>query len=797
MSLLRQAPRFDTVAAARLARGLYGLETTAAPLPSERDQNFHLTSYPGGEHFVLKIANAAEDRATLEAQDALMAHLAPLNLAPRVVAAASGDTIMREPDGHFIRLLTWLPGVPLATIPNPPDALFEDLGRRLAQLDRTLAGFDHAALHRDFHWDLARAFRVVQEHGARIADAGLRGLVERTASHVEVRDGRTHARLRRSVIHGDANDHNVVVTPGGQGAWASGGLGACLPAEARSAEVTGPGGLGVRGFVDFGDAVYTYTVADLAIAIAYAVLDQRDPLRTAVTIARAYRAELPLEEDELSALFGLVQLRLCASVCMAAYQQPDRPSDAYLDVSQAPIRRTLPVLAGIHPDAAEEALRSDHDPLRARKCGSGRDTLAKRRALLGSNLKVGYRNPLKVSRGWMQYLFDDTGRQYLDAYNNVPHVGHAHPRIVAAAVEQMRALNTNTRYLYDTLWQFAERLAATLPEPLRVCYFVNSGSEANELALRLARAHTGHRELIVQDAAYHGNTTTLIEISPYKFNGPGGQGKPAWVHVVPVPDDYRGAYKRGDAAAGVKYANGVGQTIEDLRRQQRGLCGFIAETCPSVGGQIVPPAGYLEAVYRHVREAGGVCIADEVQTAYGRMGTHFYAFEAHTVVPDIVVLGKPIGNGYPLGAVVTTSEIAASFDNGMEFFSTFGGSTVSCTVGLAVLDVIAEENLQAHALRVGEHLLAGLRAVGAGHEIVGDVRGSGLFFGVELVRDRDTLEPAGDEASRLVNRMREDGVLIGTDGPFQNVLKIRPPMPFAEHDSHRLLAALESALGTP
>jgi 4-aminobutyrate aminotransferase-like enzyme/Ser/Thr protein kinase RdoA (MazF antagonist) len=774
MSLLRQAPRFDTAAAARLARELYGLDATAAPLPSERDQNFHLTTRPGGEQFVLKIANAAEDRATLEAQDALMTHVAPLNLCPRVVAAASGETITREPDGHCIRLLTWLPGVQLAAIPDPPGTLFEDLGHRLAQLDRALAGFDHPALHRDFHWDLARAFRVVREHSPRITDAGLRGLVERTAAHVEARDGRIHARLRRSVIHGDANDHNVLVTPEGQ-----------------------PGGQAVRGFVDFGDAVYSHTIADLAIAVAYAVLDKRDPIRTAVTIVRAYRAELPLEDDELSALFGLVQLRLCVSVCMAAYQQPDRPTDAYLDVSQAPIRRTLPLLVGIHPDAAAEALGSDLDPLAPRKTRSDPGTIDKRRRLLGSNLSVGYRNPLKVSRGWMQYLFDHTGRQYLDAYNNVPHVGHAHPRIVAAAAEQMRALNTNTRYLYDTLWQFAERLAATFPEPLRVCYFVNSGSEANELALRLARAHTGYRDLIVQDAAYHGNTTTLIEISPYKFNGPGGLGKPAWVHVVPVPDDYRGRYKRGDAGAGVKYADGVGQTIEDLRRQQRGLCGFIAETCPSVGGQIVPPAGCLEAVYRYVRQAGGVCIADEVQTAYGRMGTHFYAFGAHTVVPDIVVLGKPIGNGYPLGAVVTTAEIAASFDNGMEFFSTFGGSTVSCAVGLAVLDVVSEENLQAHARRVGGRLLDGLRAVAERHEIVGDVRGSGLFLGVELVKDRDTLEPAPDEASSVVNRMREDGVLIGTDGPFHNVLKIRPPMPFADHDADRLLAALESALGNP
>jgi 4-aminobutyrate aminotransferase-like enzyme len=436
------------------------------------------------------------------------------------------------------------------------------------------------------------------------------------------------------------------------------------------------------------------------------------------------------------------------------------------------------------------------------------DILAARRRFVGGNISVGYRRPLQAVRGAMQYLFDEAGRRYIDAYNNVPHVGHCQPRVVEAATGQLRALNTNTRYLDEHLARFAERLAGTMPEPLRICYFVNSGSEANELALRLARAHTRQRDLIVLDAAYHGNTTTLIEISPYKFNGPGGSGKPPWVHVVPVPDVYRGSYRRSaglsrlrsqgaDADVGAKYADAVAQSIDQLRARGAGLCGFIAESCPSVGGQIMFPPGYLAAVYRHVRDAGGVCIADEVQTAYGRIGTHFYAFEEQAVVPDIVVLGKPIGNGYPLGAVVTTPEIAWSFDNGMEFFSTFGGSTVSCAVGLAVLDVVRDERLQAHAQEVGDHLLGRLRSLPERSALVGDVRGSGLFIGVELVRDRETLEPAAAEASDVVNRLREEGILIGTDGPYHNVLKIRPPMPFAIEDADVLASALEAAVARP
>ena len=422
------------------------------------------------------------------------------------------------------------------------------------------------------------------------------------------------------------------------------------------------------------------------------------------------------------------------------------------------------------------------------------EMLAARRRVIGRNVSVGYRRPVHLIRGSMQYLFDEDGRRYIDGYNNVPHVGHCHPRVVDAAERQMRSLSTNTRYLHENLARYAERLTATLPEPLRVCYFVNSGSEANELALRLARAHTRRRDLIVLDAAYHGNTTTLIDISPYKFNGPRGAGKPPWVHVVPVPDVYRGAHKKDDPQAGAKYADAVTRSLDQMRAGGAAPCGFIAESCPSVGGQIMLPPGYLAAVYGHVREAGGVCIADEVQTAYGRIGTHFYGFEQQHVAPDIVVLGKPIGNGHPIGAVVTTPEIAASFDNGMEFFSTFGGNTVSCAIGLAVLDVVEEERLQEHAQRVGAHLLARLRPLVDRSRLVGDVRGSGLFIGVELVRDRKTLEPAVTEASDVVNRLRDEGILIGTDGPHHNVLKIRPPMPFNREDADVLASALASVV---
>jgi len=419
------------------------------------------------------------------------------------------------------------------------------------------------------------------------------------------------------------------------------------------------------------------------------------------------------------------------------------------------------------------------------------ETLAARRSLLGKSLSVSYRQPLKIVRGWRQYLYDDTGRAYLDVYNNVPLVGHSHPRVVRAAQQQLALLNTNTRYLHDNVLRYAERLTELLPEPLRVCYFLNSGSEANELALRLARAHTGREDIIALEHAYHGHTTTLIDISPYKFNGPGGQGRKPWVHVAPIADDYRGPYRRGDAQAGAKYAAHVGEILE---RTGRGVAAYIAETLPSVAGQVVFPPNYLAEVYRRVRAAGAVCIADEVQVGFGRLGTHFWGFETQGVVPDIAVFGKPIGNAFPLAAVVTTKEIAASFANGMEFFSTFGGNPVACAAGLAVLDVVRDEALQDRALRVGNHWMTELKKLQECHRLIGDVRGSGLFLGIDLVRDRETREPATEEADYVVNRLRDCGILAGTDGPHHNVIKLRPPLIFSESDADLFITTLEAIL---
>jgi 4-aminobutyrate aminotransferase-like enzyme len=371
-------------------------------------------------------------------------------------------------------------------------------------------------------------------------------------------------------------------------------------------------------------------------------------------------------------------------------------------------------------------------------------------------------------------------------------VGHCHPEVVEAACEQMRTLNTNTRYLSDHFNEYAEALLATMPAALDTCFFLNSASEANELALRLSRTATGNRDTIVAESAYHGHTTTLIDLSPYKHDGPGGTGAPDWVHTVPNADTYRGVFRGGDAAR--RYAQAAGDQIAHIQEAGKGLAAFMAETYPSVGGQIIPPDGYLSEVYQYVRQAGGICIADEVQTCYGRIGNPFYAFEQQGVVPDIVVLGKPIGNGHPVAAVVTRGDLADSFDNGMEFFSTFGGSTLSCVIGKKVLEVTQREGLQQHAATVGQKLLEGFKQLKLKHPLIGDVRGAGLFLGIELVVDRDSLEPAASEASEISNALKDAGILIGIDGPHHNVLKIRPPMPFDDDNADELLSGLDQVL---
>lgn len=427
-------------------------------------------------------------------------------------------------------------------------------------------------------------------------------------------------------------------------------------------------------------------------------------------------------------------------------------------------------------------------------CGLSPVELARRRDLvLSPSLSVAFASPVKIVRGRGTYLYTEQGRKILDLVNNVAHVGHAHPHVVAAVSAQEAKLNTNTRYLHDGLVSYAERLVALLPPELDTCFLVCTGSEANELALRLARACTGGTDVVVVDGAYHGHSSGLIELSPYKFMGPGGGGRARHVQVASMPDTYNGRFRDMGNAAHL-YAQSVSDAFARVTADGRKPAAFFCESALGCGGQIILPAGYLSESAGHARAAGALYVADEVQVGFGRLGGGLWGFEAQGVVPDILTLGKPIGNGYPLAAVVTRRDIAEAFANGMEYFNTFGGNPVACAAGNAVLDVVLEQNLADRAKRLGARWLSDLRRLMADHELIGDVRGMGLFIGIELVRSRTTREAHAEAATAIQTALSRRDIQISIDGPRYNVLKIKPPMVISESETRRVTEALDEAL---
>ena len=419
--------------------------------------------------------------------------------------------------------------------------------------------------------------------------------------------------------------------------------------------------------------------------------------------------------------------------------------------------------------------------------------LKRRKNVFGPSLSLSYQDPLIIVRGQAQSLIDSKGQFYLDCVNNVAHVGHSHPDIAMAQSNQAYVLNTNTRYLNPLNIEYTERLCALFPDPLDTCFLVCSGSEANELAMRIAGTVSGQKDMIVLEEAYHGNTRANIDISPYKHNGPGGKGAPEWVHEIPMPYLYRGLH-RDPETAGNLYADEVEKICEILSAKERKPSAFICESMLGCGGQVPLPEGFLQQSYQHVRRHGGLCIADEVQVGFGRAGKHFWSFELQGVIPDIVTLGKPIGNGHPLGAVITTRKIAEAFANGMEYFNTFGGNQVSCSVGMAVLDIMEKEGLRQNALETGNRLKEKLVRLKEFFPLIGDVRGEGFFLGVELVLDPETREPAPLQADYVVERMKSRKILLSSEGPGHNVLKFKPPMVFNMRDAQHLLTELEQVL---
>jgi len=750
----------------------YGIICSVEPLNGYDEINFLVTSTEGGK-YILKIASDEHGLHFLDAQVKILDHLSRTNVAKgfqKCIPNLNGAFITRFAEGnvnYYLRILTYLEGTFWVNTKSRSNELLNDLGSFLGSMDKVLDDFSHPAIHRDYTWDIARAGDA-KKNLQYIGDHEKRRIAHYFLQQFEMIALPVLNTLPKYCIHNDANDYNLLVN------------------DYR-----------ICGLIDFGDMVYSQRVNNLAIACTYAMLDATDPVAVAAWVVKGYFSQLPLSVSELEILYYLIAARLCISVTNSAYQRSLTSDNEHHFITERPAWELLFKWIQINPVKASSLFKEYCRIAEIGDAKRSKDALEKQRYFhVGRNLSIGYTNHIKIEKGAFQYLYDDEGRTFIDCVNNVSHVGHCHPVVVEAMLNQVATLNTNTRYLHDGIVDYALRLLETLPSNLKVCYFTNSGSEANDLAIRISRHFTKQQDVLVLDHAYHGTSTVAMELSPYKFDSRGGAGQKPYIHKLLNPDLYRGPYRYGDVDAGVKYAEDASRIIKMLALQDKKPAAFICESLLGVGGQIPLPEGYLKSVYRQVREAGGVCISDEVQVGFGRVGDAFWGFELQDVEPDMVVLGKPMGNGHPLAAVIMTEELANAFDNGMEYFNTFGGNPVSMATGIAVLDVIQQEELQKQAREVGAYLLVGLKSLMNKHAVIGDVRGHGLFIGAELVRNKHTLEPAVPEIDQVVELMKDKGFLLSTDGPLHNVLKIKPPLVFNKENAEAFIAALDSSLSS-
>ena len=751
------------------AKKYYQLDVDVTMLNGYDELNCLLTD-SSGKKFIFKIATDEHGVHFLDAQVKIVNHLGKSTVGykfQKYILSTAGEeltTIIVEGKNYYLRILSFLEGIFWVDVKEKLAELYIDLGNFVGSMDKALQNFSHTAMHRHYTWDISTATDANAKISC-IKNHESRRIAAYFLLQFEMEVLPMLFSLRHVYAHNDANDYNVLVQHNK-----------------------------VSGLIDFGDMVYTALINNLAVACTYAMLNNDNPLQAASLVVKGYHQVYPLTEQELDLLYYLIAARLCISVTQSAYNASLASNNVHHFITEKSAWDLLYQLIRINPVKAQHSFRI--------ACGftglideaDYTDLLQQRKEHIGRNLTLSYNKKLKIVKGALQYLYDDKGKTFVDCVNNPSHVGHCHPVVVKHMQKQIATLNTNTRYLNDNINEYAKRLTATLPASLSVCYFTNSGSEANDLAIRMSRHFTKQKDIIVLDHAYHGTSTVAMEMSPYKFDGKGGFGKMPWIHKAINPDMYRGPYKYGDADAGKKYAADVQHIIQDLKAEGKAPAVFICETLLGVGGQIPLPPNYLKEVYQHVRAAGGVCIADEVQVGFGRVGDAFWGFELQGVEPDIVVMGKPIGNGHPLAAVVVTNKIADAFNNGMEYFNTFGGNPISMATGLAVLNVIQQEEMQQHALEVGNYLMAGLKQLMEKHPIISDVRGHGLFIGAEMVKDRVTLEPAVAEIDLLVEMIKEKGYLLSADGPLHNVLKIKPPIPFNKQNADELLEYLDEAL---
>ena len=755
-------PTFSEADAAALARDVFGVDGSARSVSSERDQTFLID---GDRPAVLKISNAAEDPARLDLEALAAQRVAQIDPGIPVALPWLAPGSGREPDDpaayraategpdgiHHVRMYDRLPGRAWVSGPSLSDEAIRDWGTMAARVGRALRGFWHPSAARVMLWDVQHALRLRPLLPA-VRDPEIRGLVAAALDRYEREVTPVWPSLRGQVIHTDLCASNVLVGDDGR----------------------------VTGIIDFGDASYSALVVDLA-AVLETIVSGREGdefFRAARLALDGYERVTPFEPGERAIVGELLSARMCAAIVVPAsrgelYDDPD----ALMEDIRSEGATVLRLLEDVGWDEVRRRLGG-------REPGTGWSVpaLAERRArAIGPAMtSLTYRQPLHFVRGDGVWLTDAEGRRYLDAYNNVPVVGHGHPRVVEAIVRQARRLNTNMRYLHETALEVAERLSAST-NGLDVVMFVNSGSEANDVAWRIARAVTGGDGGIATDFAYHGITDAITALTPEEW---GSRPGPEHVRTWRPPDALRG----------------VDRSVEDFDTAIRELtetghtpASAILDGVLTSDGIIGIEPALAQELVRRTHDAGALWIADEVQGGHGRTGAAMWSYQRLGIEPDIVTLGKPMGAGHPVAAIITRRDLAERFSPEGEFFSTFGGNPVAMAAALAVLQVIDDERIIEHAGVVGEYLVGRLREVAARSPVIGEARGVGLAVGVEIVKP-GTTEPDGETTKEIVEGMRQNGVLIGTTGRHGNTLKIRPPLVFQRQHADQLIATLEGVL---
>ncbi len=754
--LTAPVPTFTAEEAAAVAHDLFGVSGVATAVHSERDQAFLID---GDRPSVLKISNAAEDPARLDLEAlaaqrvALVDPALPVAL-PWLVPGAHDyrAALLRGDATHWARMYDRLPGRGSVDGASLSDAAIRDWGTMVARVDRALRGFFHPAAARVMLWDTQHALELRPLLDS-VSDAQARALVAAALDRYEAVVTPAWAGMRAQLVHTDLDAGNVLVDDAGR----------------------------VTGIIDFGDASWSALAVDPAAALA-TMVDGRDGdefFRAARLMIDGYEKVTPLEQHEKRILGELLAARMCASIVVPAsraalYAGPG----AHTRSERGEPFRVLSLLESYGWD--EVARR-----LGGREPGAGVATpaLVERRArVIGPAMTAPtYREPLHLVRGEGVWLIDADGRRYLDAYNNVPVVGHEHPRVVEAIVRQARRLNTNMRYLHETALEVAERLIASTGGTLDVVMFTNSGSEANDIAWRIARAATGGSGGIASDYAYHGITEAISALTPEDWR-PGNE--PDHVRTWRPPDHLRGT----DHAL-----EDFTRALGDLHTAGHPLAASIMDGVLTSDGIIDLDRVLAQELVRRTHDAGGVWIADEVQSGHGRTGAAMWGYQRLGIQPDIVTVGKPMGNGHPVAAVITHRELAERFSPEGEFFSTFGGNPVAMAAALAVLEVIDDERVLDNSAQVGAYLGGRLREVAARNPRIGDIRQVGLAIGVEIVTP-STTDPDRATTREIVERLRQQGILIGTTGRNGNTLKIRPPLVFQLEHADQLVATLSTVL---